>query len=183
MRKSTIGWRNYDGLKRNTRCGECKMNIEQIFNLARVVQRSADSYSREMEIDAAFLDALQNGHGPSTRQYRQYRRNLTRPKRIDFRLGGPNPVLIELAVRPRDGASELYGSQNTPELDKLLRYPQSRAKLRALVLMDFAPVPIEENRMRSTYDVLGSGPGRFERNSVRIMYLHRTLEYHFLWRG
>ena len=159
------------------------MNIAEIFDITRTVLLSADSYSREMAIDEAYLEALRQSHGPVERQYKQYRRASVRPKRIDFRAGGPNPVYLELAVRPRDGASELYGSQNKPELEKLLRYPQSKAKLRALVLMDFAAVPIERNRLRSSYDTLGAGPGRFERNPVRVLYVHSKSEYHFVWRG
>ena len=102
---------------------------------------------------------------------------------IDFRVGGPNPVLIELAVRPRDGASELYGSQNRPELIKLTRYPQSQAKLRVIVLIDFAPVPHAAPGLRASYDAVSAGPGRFERNPVRVIYVHRRSEFTFVWRG
>lgn len=70
---------------------------------------------------------------------------------IDFRTGGPNPALLELAVAPREirdanrpnlrfpghgAATQLYASQNNPELKKLFSVPQSKAKNRYLLLLD-----------------------------------------------
>ena len=72
--------------------------------------------------------------------------------RVDFRVGGTNPAYLELAVAPRalqdpdfpalvipgHGApTQLYASQNTTELQKLRAIPQSKAKNRYLLLIDF----------------------------------------------
>jgi hypothetical protein len=70
---------------------------------------------------------------------------------VDFRTGGDNPGLLELAVAPRrlhdpdhpdlefpghGDATQLYASQNTAELDKLKVVPQAQAKNRYLLLLD-----------------------------------------------
>ncbi|GMV24141.1 MAG: hypothetical protein AMXMBFR58_01720 [Phycisphaerae bacterium] len=71
--------------------------------------------------------------------------------RVDFRTGGTNPGLLELAVAPRmlkdaddptlpfpghGEASQLYAVQNKPELAKLKAVPQEAAKNRYLLLLD-----------------------------------------------
>jgi len=71
---------------------------------------------------------------------------------IDFRLGGMNPSVIELVVAPRAlrddadpgfrfpghrAATQLYPTQNRSELKKLAGMPQSKAKKRYLLLLDF----------------------------------------------
>src|SRR5208283_4714095 len=55
-------------------------------------------------------------------------------KRIDFRHGGNNPDVIEMAVNIY--GNELYGSSNISELTKLCRIPYSKARRRTLLLLD-----------------------------------------------
>jgi hypothetical protein len=71
--------------------------------------------------------------------------------KVDFRTGGPNPGLLELAVAPRmlqdhddptlpfpghGEATQLYAVQNEPELAKLTAVPQAEARNRYLLLLD-----------------------------------------------
>lgn len=70
---------------------------------------------------------------------------------VDFRTGGPNAGLLELAVAPRkladpddltlkfpghSDAAQLYATANKPELEKLKSVPQAQAKNRHLLLLD-----------------------------------------------
>lgn len=104
--------------------------------------------------------------------------------RVDFRHGGTNPVLIELAIRDPYHANELYGGQNRDELNKLCRIPYKRAKLRCLLLLDASGLdPIPKRRLKASYDKVSSTPGRFERSAVRVVYVHHDVSYHFLWRS
>ena len=157
------------------------MNIAELRELALDLLRRSDRLSREMKIDAYLLAELEARFGTVTRQHPLRFASSERDSRIDFRLGGSNPVLLELAVRPADGACQLYGSQNKPELFKLTRWPQTQVKLRALLLMDFATKPLESERLRSTYISINAGRGRFERNPIRVVYVHDKLQYHFIW--
>jgi hypothetical protein len=86
-----------------------------------------------------------------------------------------------LAVRATTGGGALYGSQNRSELRKLCRVTRSQARLRALLLLDLARKPLSKVSLKRTYDPLHAGPGRFKRSSVRVIYVHRTSTYHFLW--
>jgi len=90
-------------------------------------------------------------------------------------------VVIEFAVRPPNGGATLYGSQNSTELRKLCRVTQASARLRVLLLMDLSPDPILRENLKPTYDVQSSGPGNFIRHSVRVVYVHSTSRYNFLW--
>src|SRR5207245_1508894 len=120
--------------------------------------------------------------GRISRQHPVYLYGSERPQRIDFRYGGPNPVVIEFAVRPRDGGGQLYGSQNESELRKLTRVNQTEAKLRVLLLVDLANAPIAESELKPTYDGINAGPGNFTRMPVRVIYVHDQQSYNFIWR-
>src|SRR5438477_9511334 len=98
------------------------MNIADLTDSARKVASLLQEYSghhvggREMLLDPIIYGYL---HGRFSRLSRQHRVRLhgrPRPQRIDFRVGGPNPVVIEFAVRPPHGGTSLYGSQNRSEL-------------------------------------------------------------------
>lgn len=102
-------------------------------------------------------------------------------RRIDLRYGGTNPVVIELALRPRKGGVQLNASQNRKELLKLSRIPQSRARRRALLLVDLFRDPIPEGILRPGYDREHAGRGNFCRRSVRIIYAHEGSAYDFIW--
>jgi hypothetical protein len=157
------------------------MNIAEIQAVALDLLRQSSKMAREMKVDKALLAELNARFGSVTRQHRMEFGNSERPSRIDFRVGGTNPVLLELAVRPADGTCQLYGSQNKPELFKLTRFPRSQAKLRSLLLMDFKAEPISLERLRQTYDPITAGRGNFERNAVRVVYIHENSQYNFIW--
>lgn len=157
------------------------MNIAEIQEVALELLNRSSKMAREMKIDKALLAELDARYGSVTRQHRMEFASSERPSRIDYRVGGTNPVLLELAVRPADGTCQLYGSQNKPELLKLTRFPQSQAKLRALLLMDFKEDAISADRLRQTYDPINAGPGNFERNAVRVVYVHSAIQYNFIW--
>ena len=157
------------------------MNIAEIQEVALGILKQSNKTAREMKIDKALMAELNARYGSVTRQHRMEFSNSERPSRIDYRIGGTNPVLLELAVRPADGSCQLYGSQNKPELFKLTRFPQSQAKLRALLLMDFKTDPIPAVRLQQTYDAINAGRGNFERNAVRVVYVHDATQYNFIW--
>jgi hypothetical protein len=138
--------------------------------------------SREMLLDPILYGYLEGRLGHMQRQHYVQVRGKSKPKRIDFRHGTENPVVIEFAVRPPTGGGQLYGSQNSSELRKLCRIKQTAARLRVLLLIDLHSTPLEKDSLKLTYDSQNSGPVRFKRNSVRVLYVHRDLQYSFLWR-
>jgi hypothetical protein len=106
---------------------------------------------------------------------------VTKPKCIDLRYGGGNPAVIELVVRVN--GNELYGSQNKSELWKLCKIPFSKARRRILLLLDPSHLgQIEKSSMKSTYDEIRTGRGRFTRETVTVVYVNPDEEYSFKWR-
>lgn len=106
---------------------------------------------------------------------------------IDFRFGdaphGANPCVLELAVRNSEGGAQLTASQNKTELKKLSRYPAKRAQTRVLLLLDLGHKPIAKEKLQPAYDALNHlGSGKFQRRSVSVLYVHRELNYRFIWR-
>ena len=109
-------------------------------------------------------------------------RLLLTKKRIDYRIGGTNPVLIELAVRPPKHKNKLYGSQNRHELRKLCRAPYSKAKKRILLLVDLAKEMIRKDKIKKTYDKAHSGKGGAHRRApVSVIYVHKKDHYSVRW--
>jgi hypothetical protein len=101
--------------------------------------------------------------------------------RVDFRHGGSNQAVIELAVRHH--GPELYGPMNSSELRKLCKFTQSKAKRRVLLLLDPSHLPpIEKSALQKSYNTVSSGRGRFSRKTVTIVYVHADTEYSFQWR-
>ena len=118
----------------------------------------------------------------ATKEHTVSRPNLGRPKQVDFRIGGNNPVLIELAVRPPHGAQELAGPQNKTELRKLARARQAQVRTRFLLLIDLrSGEPIKKSSLRKTYDPIHAGVGKFERAPVRVVYVSKSTHYDFPW--
>jgi len=115
------------------------------------------------------------------RQHNVYLYGSNKPHRIDFRFGGPNPIVLELAVRPAGGGSHLSGPNNQTELNKLCRVSQKEAKLRALLLIDLANEHWLRDDLKATYDPLHAGPGKFDRNPVRVIYVHLHNRFNFVW--
>lgn len=110
---------------------------------------------------------------------------------IDFRVGGTNPAALELAVAPRafvdpnhtgqafpghKQKTQLYASQNKPELKKLRSLPQTRARNRYLLLLDLCGNHDFESLKAGYKNQLpqdGSGA------AVRVVYVSRTVSKHF----
>jgi len=136
---------------------------------------------REMLIDAALFAYLRGRFESIERQHYVYVYGSTRPRRIDFRQGGTNPIVLEFAVRPPTGGPQLYGSQNATELRKLCRVSRTQARLRALLLLDLYHTATAEDGLRDSYLSINAGRGRFERHSVRVIYVHASMTYDFSW--
>jgi hypothetical protein len=164
------------------------MNLEQLQQASRRVISLLDDYTgthvgrREMLLDPVLYGYLEGRFSQITRQHHVRLHSSSHPKRIDFRSGTTNPVVIEFAVRPPTGGPELYGSQNRSELRKLCRVTKSAARLRVLLLIDLYSEPLLKSSLKPTYDKQNSGQGNFKRHSVRILYVHRKEQYNFLWR-
>lgn len=88
---------------------------------------------------------------------------------------------MELVVRPPRGGGQLYGSQNETELWKLCRFPNTQAKLRALLLIDLHAQPLEKIALKSTYDEIHAGRGKFDRFPVQVIYAGHSETYSFKW--
>lgn len=104
-----------------------------------------------------------------------------KPSRIDFRIGGTNPTVLELAIRPIDGQQQLCGPQNRDELLKLSKVSLSKAKRRILLLVDLKVAPTVKSKLKATYDPLHAGPGKKTRRVVTVVYVHEKLQYSFTW--
>lgn len=98
--------------------------------------------------------------------------------RVDFRIAGPNPVIVELVVRTETLPGTLYGSQNVRELQKLSAEPQTRAKMRYLLLLDNCRASMDLEGLWPTYAKIR--PPRAA-NPVCIVYVHREFHDSFLW--
>lgn len=157
------------------------ITIEEISSSARLVVELAAEYRgeprREMRLDGLLYGVLHSNY--RVRRQHHVRSRNRRPKRIDFRQPGRNPVVIEFAVRTHPRRRELNGSQNLPELHKLMR--QNAASARYLLLLDLARESLEKDKLKKTYTIVPGLRGRGPRKSVRIIYAHRTSAYHFLW--
>ena len=111
---------------------------------------------------------------------------------IDFRTGGPNPALLELAVAPRElsdsrrpdltfpghgSATQLYATQNISELTKLFSVPPARARNRYLLLLDFR----DGHDLRSLKASYQREARSLTRNgAVRVFYVSYNRCEHFL---
>lgn len=104
---------------------------------------------------------------------------------IDFRLGGMNPSVIELAVAPRAlqdaaftdlhfpghaNAPQLYATQNKTELKKLGAMPQTKAKRRYLILLDFRA--FDQGDMKAKYEEQAGKLGL--KNPVCVVHVSRS---------
>ena len=117
-----------------------------------------------------------------TRQMNIHFSGSSRPSRIDFRLGGSNPSVVELAVRPWNGAQQLQGPQNLSELRKLSKVPITQAKRRILLLVDLKKGALSKDFLKATYDPLHAGQGKKVRHTVTVVYVHQSSSFWFTWR-
>jgi hypothetical protein len=128
---------------------------------------------------------LHGRYGLIQAEHHVWHTNHIKPKRIDFRRGGNNPWVIEVAMRPEDGGAQLSGGQNIPELQKLCRV--NDAKLRILFLLDLAAQAAlsadDLQRLRDNYESCNPGPGNFARKSVRVIYANQYESHDFIWRA
>jgi hypothetical protein len=136
---------------------------------------------REMRVDGLVYGVLHTKFGVTRQHHVRRTPRKSKPDRIDFKQAGTNPVVIEFAVRTRAHLNEVYGSQNKSELRKMAK--QTKMSARYLLLLDLSGVdPLSRERLKSTYDKINAGRGKFPRTSVRVIYAHPTCTYHFLWR-
>ena len=162
------------------------MNIEQVTEAGVQILHLQDDYyrppaQREMLIDPILYAYMKGKFGSVTRQHHVAVYGSQRPKRIDFRVGGSNPVVLELAVRPPTGGGHLLGGPNTSELRKLCKVSTTQAKLRVLLLIDLYSNNYTKDKLKDSYDVIHAGPGKFERNAVRVVYVHMNNRFNFSW--
>lgn len=163
-----------------------RLTIEHLTRIAEraIVIRSGYTGLRRGEL---FLDAILNGlldgrFGAVHRQDRlQLRKGQRRQQRIDFRIGGNSPVVIEIACRSFGG--ELAPSQNRSELQKLTRHRM--VATRYLLLLDPTKhSPLKKAVLQQLYRDWNPGPGRFDRLPVRVIYARSPQQsFNFLWRG
>ena len=161
------------------------MKISDIQNIGTEILELLEKYNNppknELSIDLMLFAYLSGRFAKVDRQHHIYLYGSTKPNRIDFRLGSSNPVVLELAVRPPKGGSQLSGSQNTSELRKLCRVQHSEARLRVLFLLDLCHTPLTRELLKATYDIVHAGRGKFKRSPVRVIYVHVEQTYHFRW--
>jgi hypothetical protein len=117
-----------------------------------------------------------------SRQHHVRMYGSTYPHRIDFRIGGTNPVVAEFVLRPPTGGGQLYARANRPELRKLCRVYATQAKLRILLLLDLHSEPLQKGTLKASYEKVSSGRGKFKRYPVRVLYVNREDEFDFIWR-
>lgn len=162
------------------------MNIADIERAGQEILALLRDYhnppQRELLLDAILYAMLFGRHTKITRQHRVYLYGSTRPQRIDFRLGGSNPVVMEFAIRTNASRGTLYGTQNVSELRKLCRVRSTAARLRVLLLLDLSSDPLDLVSLKDTYEPLHAGRGRFRRSPVRVIYVHTESSFNFLWR-
>lgn len=162
------------------------MNIDEITDAGVQVLHLLDDYSRapahrEMLIDPILYAFFKGRFGAVTRQHHVAVYGSQRPRRIDFRVGGTNPVVLELAVRSPKGVGSLLGKPNTSELRKLCKVSTTQAKLRALLLIDLYSNNYTKDHLQDSYQLIHAGPGKFERNAVRVIYVHMNNRFDFSW--
>lgn len=161
------------------------MKIEDIEGIGAKVLELLDQYHnpphKELLLDSILFAYLSGRYSGVARQHYVYFYGTTKPHRIDFRFGGSNPAVLELAVRKPGGSGGLSGSPNQKELNKLCRVRRSQARMSALLLLDLAQEPLKKVSLKKSYEQLHAGPGKFERRSVRVIYVHRKIAYSFSW--
>lgn len=162
-------------------------STERLLALATRCATMLTGYTKrqtEMAADPMVYGLMEAAFGAVARQHYIWMGTGSRPKRIDFRIGGNNPVVLEFALRPIDGTIQLYGSQNAAELRKLSRVPTSKARTRVLLLIDlYARSPHDRATLKKSYDDVRLGPGRFHRKSVQIIYANSCgTHFTFRWR-
>jgi len=162
------------------------LNIEEVTAAGVEILHLLQDYHRppahrEMLIDPILYAYMKGRFGPVTRQHHVSVYGSQKPKRIDFRIGGTNPSVMELAVRSPLGSGSLLGGPNTSELRKLCKVSTTQAKLRVLLLIDLYANHYTKSDLKDSYDTVHAGPGKFKRCPVRVVYVHMKNRFNFAW--
>ena len=161
-------------------------NIASLSKALRTIVDLAFHYhnvpKKELHADLLMYGFLSAQFPNVSRQHHVRMYGSTHPHRIDFRIGGTHPVVAEFVLRPPSGGSQLYGASNQSEVRKLCRVYATQAKLRALLLLDLHSEPLKKETLRESYAKVSSGPGKFERHPVRVLYASREVEFNFVWK-
>lgn len=103
--------------------------------------------------------------------------------RIDFRHGGNNPAVVESVVR-KHGVEDAPSTSST-ELSKPCRVRHAQAQMRYLPILDTSgyAAPLKKETMERSYARYHGGRDRFERQPVRVMYVHLdpSNDFNFSW--
>jgi len=155
--------------------------VRALLDVVRLAHRAKYTRLTERKLELLLLGLFQERFGHMSREQHIRLHGSTRPSRIDLRYGTSNPVVFELAVRPKSGGQQLEARQNKTELAKLTRVRTSETRSRVLLLVDLHRDPIHQTRLRALYLAQNAGRGRFKRHRVRVIYVHRELQYDFPW--
>lgn len=167
-----------------------KLTIADVLQLGRMLLDVSDSYPTQFLTERDFFPlvvAYLSGRVPSLATEVQLKGGVA-----DFRLGGPNPTWLELAVQPRQLKDEnhpslpfpghsavntLYAGQNATELKKLMREPKGTTRF--LLLLDLAGT-YKIDVLKNGYRKSGLKIGGLK--PVRVVYVTRDLakSCHFL---
>jgi hypothetical protein len=163
-----------------------KATCRDIIDLGETVREMAQAYSikrkGEFFYDALLFGLLRARYPNASRQLKlRMRPGQARAQRIDFRLGGTNPTVIELAHGSR--RMGLGPSSNRSELQKLCR--QRKARTRFLLLSDTSDkLPaVNKEDLQSRYKAWNPGRGRFDRLTVQVIYARRDHSFVFPWKA
>jgi len=160
-----------------------RLTVADVHNLGRVLIETANRYPLSFRTERDFyplIAAYVQGRVPTaTPEYR------VEGGAIDFRFGGTNPALLEVALAPRafkdhnlpgqtfpghGQGNQLYASQNKNELKKLSESkPRS---MRFLLLVDFQRT--DRDALRKGYEaVLPPNKGH---RPVHVVYVSQQVE-------
>jgi hypothetical protein len=161
-------------------------NIESLTHALRKVAELAFTYhnapKKELHADLLLCGYLAAKFPSVSRQHRVKMYGSSHPHRIDFRIGGNNPVVAEFVLRPPTGGAQLYGVINKSELRKLCRVHATQARLRILLLLDLHSEPLKKETLKTSYRKVSSGRGKFLRHPERVLYVNREAAFNFLWK-
>jgi hypothetical protein len=165
------------------------LTIEDVEELGAILLKLADDYPLQFRTEKDFFPLVRvflEGRVPSVAA-----EVGASNKKIDFRIGGPNPALLELAVAPRaltdpncpdvkfpghNQTTQLYASANKAELDKLRVVPQAQAKNRYLLLLDLGKGH-DTAKLRIGYDK--QAPRATGSSPIRVVYVGRQRRVDF----
>lgn len=152
-----------------------RKELREIGAIARQLAATYATRGRgELPVDRIVFGYISGRYGRTQRQVPIRCQNTT--KRIDYLHGGKRSgTYIELVVR-RKGA-EWLASQNTSELNKLLR---AHGRVRALLVVDVSSfAAVTEEEMRADYGDWTSTAGRFKRRHISVVYAGADGEFSF----